>query len=230
MVIVDNLGSFTEGLVKKINGDSLVERISIALQHLNVLGEGEELFAYSEIFDWRIGGAESYVAAADVKVSRDDEIISRPFVSKAIVSFCIDITIKNMVKRKDILENASVKVPHFYSVGEGCINQQYLPFTVYETIKNRTLNDSMIDQLISIAAAVDKQGFLTMDYVSDLMTDMEDVYYVDFGSDLGEPQGWGCRRALETLLRIAREHDNLYSKQKYIEEKYNELNPKVRMC
>lgn len=229
-MIVGNLGSFTEGLVEKIEGDSLVERISIALRQLNVLEDGEELFAYSEIKDWQRGGDESFYAAADVKVSRDDEVISRPFVSKAIISMCIDITIKNMVKRKDILEKAGVKVPHFYSVGNGCINQQYLPFTVYETIKEGRMTDGMLDQLIDIAAAVDKVGFLTMNYVSDLMTDMEDVYYVDFGSDLGEPGGYGYRRAFETLLRIAREHDSLYFKQRHIEKRYNELHPHVRMC
>lgn len=221
VILIKNSGNFLESLIKNKEGNDLETRLISVLKDLKILKNQEELVEYDELYGWQRGGSETYIAAARLKIEKDGKSYEISFISKAIVTLSIDITIKNMLKRKKLLEEKGVKTPEIYSISEGCIIQQYIPYSIKEAIKIERFDDNLFDEIISIASKIDKGGFESLDYIADLRTDLKNVYYTDFGFDLGEPnKNKLSGKAYNRLIRFVNENPKLKNKEKYIKEKY----------
>lgn len=228
MVTIKNPGNFLESLTKNKEGDNLETKLISALKHLKILENQEELIEYNEIYEWQRKGHETYTAAAKLKIEKDGKNYERSFISKAIVTLSVDITIKNMLRRKKLLEDKGIKTPRIYSIDEGCINQQYIPYSIGEAIKLGKLNDELLDEIIFVASQLDKMGFNSLNYIGDLRTDLKNVYYTDFGFDLGEPnENIVSDKAYNRLVRFVNGNKRLKNKEKYVKEKYKEYTAKT---
>jgi len=224
MVIINNSGDFLESLIKNKEGKDLETRLFSALKDLKILKDQEELAEYDELHGWKRGGGETYVASAKLKIEKDGKRYERTFVSKAIVTLSIDITIKNMIKRKKLLEDEGVKTPEIYSISDGCINQQYILYSIKEAIKLGKFNNKLLDEIIFIASQIDKMGFYSLNYIADLRTDLKHIYYADFGFDLGEPnENVVSDTAYNRLISFVNENIGLKIKEKNVKEKYKKF-------
>ncbi|MBL7100515.1 MAG: hypothetical protein ISS23_01010 [Nanoarchaeota archaeon] len=224
MILMKNSGNFLEDLTRNEKGQNLESRLVSALKRLSLLEYSEKLVEYTEIYEWQKGGGETYIAAAMLGIEKGIESYERSFISKAVVTLSVDLTIKNMLRRKELLESEGVKAPKIYSVSEGCIYQELIPYSIDEAVKLGRFGDKLFDDLIFIASQVDKLGFVSLNFIGDLRTDLKDVYYTDFGFDLGEPNpGVVSDEAYNRLLRFIAQNRRFQNKEKYTEIAYREL-------
>lgn len=80
---------FTEYLAGKVHqtndpDETFAQKLSSALITMGIVKPDEQPLSYEEWYSFTRGGAEVYVAAAQVIVEKKGKIEARPFVSKAI--------------------------------------------------------------------------------------------------------------------------------------------------
>lgn len=92
---------------------------------------------------------------------------------------------------------------------------------IISRIKNSNFANSheSLEQLIQIAVKLDRAGYLTLNFLGDLIydSDRSTFLYIDGGFDLGEKSQAPRKNALDTLLQTFR------SQREYIEARYNKL-------
>ena len=225
----NNIDSLVTYLAKKGEGTGFRERTLDQLKNLNILQEGEEFEGYEDIQGWVRGGEESYVATGRLYLSNDEETSQREFVAKAILTIDPDTTIDKMMDRRELLKSQGIKTPTIYSVDEGCIYQQFIPKSVRESVEKIGSDEKLLDELVRIGAVLDQKGFKALSYIGDLRTDLQDLYYVDLGFDLGEPGNQATDNSYKSLMKFVESNNELLlperdlsleQKKEYVDQKY----------
>lgn len=94
---------FTEYLAGKVHqtndpDETFAQKLSSALITMGIVKPDEQPLSYEEWYSFTRGGAEVYVAAAQVIVEKKGKIEARPFVSKAIIAG--NESMKQMLERR----------------------------------------------------------------------------------------------------------------------------------
>ncbi len=212
---------FAKELAGEGSDGSFQKRLENALKSLKLVKADETLLDFQEIYGWKKGGDETYIAAARLEISDGQSRTKRAFISKAIVSFQIDERIKSMMKRRQHLEQIGILTPEVFSIYSGCINQAFIPLSCDDALKNPTLE--RLKQLARIAAKLDLAGYTTLNFVRDLRSDELNWFYVDFGFDLGEPGQDRSDTAFVTLQKLISRNLHLKRFEEVIKREYFSL-------
>lgn len=146
----------------------------------NVLTLFDNLILYNDVKDWYRSGGETYITSFMIKYERNDVIEVKNIILKAIVSLNSELQLINWGKRRQIMIDAKIPVSNWYTNYKGVIVEDFYPYD-YDYVKNIYL-------LKDIAKKLDNLGFYCIDYLRDIRSDeLGNPYYVDFGSDIGEP-------------------------------------------
>ncbi|MCX5708146.1 MAG: hypothetical protein NTY14_04110, partial [Candidatus Omnitrophica bacterium] len=212
-------GSFTEGLVKGFEKSGL--SLEQGLRGLKIIRENERLLLSEEVFDWRRGGAETFLASVRIVLENDKgQQYSRQFLAKAVIKMFPDKVAQEWLKRKEILDRLGIKTQEVFAhqQGEGVLYVSWLPFTGMEAFSAATgeHKTDLIKKLASIAARLDVAGFAARDFLHDLVSDGDELYYMDFGSDLGEPSWQQTITSKEKLLTFLKsDSDRTVAQEQY---------------
>lgn len=182
-------------------GAARLVRLQEALRRVSVLYEYEILVSFQELSPWHRSGSESYLASAAIEVvPPTGGIECRSFVAKAIVSWTPDISrrVEQLCNRYHTLESLGVHIPILYSADRGVIYQGLIPCAL--TYDAMVKSPPLLAEFSEIAATLDFLGAHPTNFVRDLMTDHQHVYYVDVGEDLGELGGEPCECAKDQMI------------------------------
>ena len=165
-------------------GDSSLERLETGLVKANLMKAGDELRSFEDVTHWRRGGAETFIATS-VLVTTSGE--RHHVIGKAFASFASpERACTSWLRRRLLLEELGIRVPRLYSVFSGIIFEEFIEAELH-------IDDCSLGQLIEdialTAVLLDHGGFEPLCFLKDLRMRAQTVYYVDFGSDLGEPEG-----------------------------------------
>lgn len=160
-----------------------------------MLGPKERLADSKELFDWRRGGAESYICAAQLRVATEKGLIeSRQYILKAVLSFGPSSTgrVGDLVSRYKILESTGVPVPRTYYAGQGVLLQDFIAFSLPDYLRKIEGDDVALlevqRRVLTISRKLDELRFAPVSFVPDLRVTTEgEVLIVDVGEDLGSP-------------------------------------------
>ena len=174
------------------------ERLEDALLQCQIRQITQEVLAFQDVTEWHRGGAESYIADSTVLFAdgREHHVLAKALVASGPF---IDNMLDSWTKRRTLLEMIGVRVPRLYCVREGVFFEEFIdePF-----LGDVPLLDSYRNQLASIAAKLDAWGFNTLCFTADLRIKNTNLYYVDFGFDLGDPSAGISNSARTCIERI----------------------------
>ncbi len=185
-------------LAKEIDtssAESADEVLRQCLIKIHVLAETERLIGYTDVQGWRRGGAETFIAIAELSTSE----MTRRFIGKALISFVsrpselVDI----WMRRRQLLESKGVRAPKVYAALNGTLYEEYIDHPL-PNIGN--LPTYLTADLARMVAALDHLGFRPLDFLRDVRVREDQIYYVDFGSDLGDADGVATDHVFKWLL------------------------------
>lgn len=162
------------------------------LRELNIVRPSETLVGFNDRFDWTRGGNETFIAAADARVSSKTGTSNRPFIAKAVVGFgTTQQKIENMLANRGLLESAGAPVSELYKHEDSTFYERFLPEQV-DAIAYAKREDPRTKDLTAYAAAIDELGYNPIrrrgaDLFKELLADGTGAYAFDFGEDLGQP-------------------------------------------
>lgn len=117
------------------------------------------------------------------------------------------------VKRLMFLNERGVKIPRFYGLKNADIFEEYILHTcdaneAIKEIKSHQCSQEhrfeLLSQLTQVASVLDKEGFVPVgSFWSNLIYDGKNLYFVDTGSDLGNPnKEKSSNRCKKQLLQV----------------------------
>lgn len=180
------------GLMKEFKSNDL----NFCLKIIGVLKQNEYIISYSDITNWERGGAETYNATATVKTNNN----KHKFIAKALISMATKPEQKliDWVTRRQLISSLGIKTPILYSASNGIVYEEFID---YEFVISDELNTNILKQVAFIGAVLDKNGFTAISFDRDIRVMNNELYYVDFGSDLGNPSAKIKNSALDTILK-----------------------------
>jgi hypothetical protein len=157
----------------------------------------DKIVSFSDINDWRRGGAETFVADSVLVTELCER---RHVIGKALVSFAssADRFLTSWIARREQLSRLGIRVPFLYSTGPGIILEEFIQGEFCITDCDA---DQLNKDLARAAVLLDLGGFEPLSFLKDLRRRGHRVYYVDFGSDLADPERTSGRRARLELER-----------------------------
>lgn len=190
-----NISTIDKGLAESLKKEFKTEDISLCLLKVGVLKEGEVLQAYHDISAWQRGGAETYNTVATITVKEHE----RKFIAKALVSMVTkpEQQLANWSSRRTIIQQLGIKTPKLFAELNGVIYEEFIDnnFSL-----DSNLQKTILEQLAFIAGQLDRKGFTTLSFINDIRLKDTTLYYVDFGSDLGEPSQDKKDSAIKLLM------------------------------
>lgn len=122
------------------------------------------------------------------------------------------------------LTEIGINTPHTYGVDGASLYMDFIEDdrteeALDELQKTPSSRNDKLEQLIEIAARLDKSGYLTQNFIGDVIYDgdSEKFLYIDAGYDLGEATDESTNSAHRTLVSTFRRHSD------YIDSKYWEI-------
>lgn len=201
---------FTKYLTEKVHqsndlDETFEQKLSSALITMGIVKPGEQLLSYEEWFNFTRGGAEIYVAAAQVIIEKKGNREARPFVAKAVITG--NETMKQMLERRTLLASFGIFVPELYSAINACICEQFIPYAINkDAVSKGYITLQVIKDITHTATVLDSRGFPTFNFISDMRTDGKHAYYVDFGWDLWNPGKHPKDKAYRTLIKFVEQY------------------------
>ncbi|MEJ7610476.1 MAG: hypothetical protein WKF88_04785 [Ferruginibacter sp.] len=171
-----------KGLAESLLKEYKTEDLVFCLQQIGVINTEEILISYNDLTPWQRGGAETYNATANIKLqSSEIKLIAKALISMATPP---DRQLADWNRRRTAIKALGIATPDLFSSGNGAIYEAYIAEDF--DIASATLPNQILEQLGFIAGKLDKSGFATIAFSRDLRHQDNQLYYVDFGSDLGE--------------------------------------------
>jgi len=167
--------------------------IEDALKKLHLLAQDESLSSIDVKNEWIRGGAETYIYSFDL-ISDKGNI--NPLILKAYVpsfsAVSIEDGLHNIFKKRRAIEGYGNLSPQLYAFGNGVWIEKRIPFDLKERIsiltEDKTTFQNIINQLFLLAFTLDHLGFSSISPFDDLRTDDVNIFVVDFGQDMGNPE------------------------------------------
>lgn len=143
------------------------------------------LLEYVDEEQWFRSGSETYLARASAKylLPQDHEnTITVPFVLKALVGLFPSAQADKWRTRRNMLQQIGISVSNWFDLYDATIVEPFYPYG-----KDSFNNPAYLPDLVRIASLLDSHGYRTLSFLSDLRSNGEQLFYIDFGFDLGEP-------------------------------------------
>lgn len=193
-----------ESLKKEFQSEDIVE----CFKHIGVIKNNHVLFKYSDISPWQRGGAETYNAIGLIETN----VETIKIIAKALVSFATrpEQQLKNWNSRRSKIIELGIPTPRLFSAFNGAIYEEFIDD---EFKLDEFLDISILTQLGFIGAKLDKAGFKSISFIDDMRLKNRTLYFVDFGSDLGEPS------------EISSDNAKLYLVKKLTQQQYEIVKP-----
>lgn len=178
------------------------------LRSLNILASEEQLRNYSDCTNWTKTGSETYGTRFKINYlsNQSPALIEKEIFLKALISTPIDKMLKDWSRRRSIMRNYDIPVSNWYFAGDGIIIEDYYPHKI-DISENFT-------SLLDIGYKIDRLGFNCLNFLADIRrTNGNNLAYIDFGFDLGEPiylEEWTCLKQLANEMPAKREQINTY--------------------
>jgi hypothetical protein len=191
-------------MIRDVGGtisNSVAENLELALRKLNLLSDTEYIISYEDEIEWKLGGAETYIAIGHLRVETEELLNSRRFIAKAVVTFPTkpEDSLSQWLKRFDLLSFLGVACPHIYSAHKAVLYQEFLDSTLEDAWETANLGERIYlsCQIVRIAAVLDACGFHTVGYLQDLRMRSDTICIVDVGEDIGP---WNFSRPVDVAL------------------------------
>jgi hypothetical protein len=170
-------------LTKEFRVPLEAESLRYCLRKIHVLEEEEEATAYNDVQGWVRGGAETFIAIADVYVGQE----IRTFVGKALVSFAMTPSdrLDVWLTRRQLLSSKGILTPKVFSAINGTFYEDFISDSLPNADR---LSNTLLMDLGRMAAVLDYLGFRPLNFIRDVRVKDGHAYYIDFGSDLGGPE------------------------------------------
>lgn len=213
------LGAFTVGMLRDFNlaADSSVseyDQLKLLMRQFGILGDSDDLASYHELQNWARGGSETFVASAEVSIVTKRGVTSRRrFIAKAMVPFgsSADVATKSWLARRDRL-SAHIKVPQLFGVCRAVIYEQLLPLSLADSMAESNWTDrNLASRLAAICLALEVCGFRPTDLIGNIWVERHDLYWVDFGEDLGGFQSFPTESLHSKMIAELRSNRKLAS-------------------
>jgi nucleoside diphosphate kinase len=191
------------------------------LREVGVISNDEKLMLIRRILEPRRAGGESFLSAFSAAVeTKEGEIDVKFIAEKSIVSFggFSSLKAKSRVERLRLLRESGANTVKVYGLKGSTIYEEYI---FSETTPEETINKiksgyyghkegiRLVNQLVAIARALDQNGFVHVgSFFSDLIFNGENFYFVDGGSDLGDPNPSKPNNLAMNQLRIEFKNTN----------------------
>lgn len=197
------------------------------IRNLGIIDQSEEILSIERIFDSN-RRSESWIYGYKMLVKSNTEKIQYIyFKEKNMISFGnIEEKAAQEYKRAKELSSLGIKTTKVYGVKGASVYEEFIvndsTSEVIESIEKGQVEEISVNrnlnQLIEIAATLDKHGYHTLNFISDLIFDSRNNYfsYIDFGMDLGEKGNEPSLSALRTLIARFPRHSS------YIRNKYQQ--------
>lgn len=218
---------FIEDLAKKGKGKNAKERLEESLRKVRVVAQGESLIDCNEIYAWAQRGAETYTAAAEVKIRVNDNVRTIKFIAKAILYLGdIEGRVNDLLERRRTLESSGVHVPQLYSAGSGTTYEQYIDSETKDVLLKARgkKRDMLIRELCHIAAVLDKKFPMHRDILRDTRSDGQHVYWTDFLEDLGgASESTTTHTGRDELLSLFKRKEDKEKVERNYKEEYSKI-------
>ncbi|KKL79634.1 hypothetical protein LCGC14_2012850 [marine sediment metagenome] len=194
--------------VNKVPVNKYLENLKTGFKAVGLLGNQEEILLYEDLTNWERGGAETYIAQGRLQTSLAQNI---HFIAKAYVGMSpIREKVVEWTRRRQFLAENGICFPKLYGVYKGTIYEEYISHSVDED--RDVLSDELKLQVARIAGIVDSLGFTSLNFLGDIRFSIRSaqVYYVDFGFDLGEANSDMHSNLAFQQLKNAFSHDGKY--------------------
>lgn len=196
------------------------------LRSINVISEKDYLISVKRIFDSGIS-SQSYIYGYSINYLDEKNDNKTIFLKeKNILSFAADLKEKaaQELARIEKIKSIGIPVPKTYGLICATIYQEFIVSDLTEEMLTRiqktptldTQTKYILDQLINIGSILDKNGFIPLNFLNDIIFDgsKNQFLYLDGGNDLGDSTGVPQKCSQETLLQKFPEHTE-YIKTKF---------------
>jgi hypothetical protein len=184
--------SASDEIVRKdFKGEKNINNINFSLHKNGMLPKEAVMTCYKDLTNWQRGGAETYITSFEIHYQLAGNRIVLPIILKAILSMT-DVNhrweqYKNRIKR---LNEFGIATPFNYYYQDGVIYQQFIKYSIDEWIEIlKTKVDGIVqikNKIQILLNQITKAGFVPTGLIHNLRIDNDEIYLIDFGSDLGE--------------------------------------------
>lgn len=175
----------------------------------------------SKDYPWVRSGGESYLFVPRLQSTDPSRGLKEKKIAvKAIVTMFPHLKIEDMIKRYKILQDEGINVAQIYAVSKGCLIQDFIPYEAEVLFKPENKSSTLLKKIAKVAAKLDRRGFTTLHFIHDMRTDLKDVFYSDFGFDLGHPGNKPTDAAFKKLMECIDKHPPLRDIKEDIRQRY----------
>lgn len=167
------------------------------LIQIGLIKERDALEKYEDLFSWRRGGAETFVAAAKITTSSKTIFcLGKAFITLGSLP---ERRVEIINERRNVFQNLNIPVPQLYGVNRGTLYEEYIDEDLSSNLSK--ISDNCLRMIGKVGALLDKHGYRPSNFLQDMRysESKDSVYYVDFGSDLGEPSTTPTSNCLEKI-------------------------------
>lgn len=166
------------------------------LRHINYTWSIEGVSAFNDIEEWHRGGVETYVCRGQMKTESGHlvDVIAKAFVGTGLLP---QNQQNRWEERRRLLSN-SVETPKVYALYPAMTIEAFIdrPFP-----NKGNITPALAFQAGKIAKTLSNLGFSPISMLSDLRVKDDVLYYVDFGSDLGEKGTHSDRKWIDQIRK-----------------------------
>ncbi len=163
--------------------------IAESLAYLSLIDSQQSRFEIATTREWYRAGAETYIY--------EFAVISEGLRKQLVLKACTptlgpnspDVILDAWIARRSLLAACHVKVPKLYGWKGAILLEEHVPYDLRAFVSARINTPAFIlPDICQIAAALIHLEFSPVAPYSDLRTDGERLYVIDFGSDIGPPR------------------------------------------
>src|SRR3989338_1959426 len=184
-------------IISCVSKEKQFAKIEKWLRKCGILSNEEGLESYEDVTQWSRKGAESYVSEAQI-ITTDGKKVH--FIVKAIVGILpINARINELIERRKLLQSFGISIPKLFGINSGAMIEAFIPNDLLSQKGELPFKTKL--QVARIASILDFAGFSVLNFLSDLRCseDLFEVFYVDFGFDLGRPEPQAQSNALQQI-------------------------------
>ena len=159
------------------------------LRSKNIVSDNETLSSYRDLMPWKRTGSETYCSTFEFSTEKQTKQIN----IKAFVTISPEKSLLDWSRRRNFLMRNGITVSNWYHQSGACIIEDFYPntFEFYD-----------FEKILTIGYILDQLGFSTLKFSDDIRGDKSgELFYIDFGFDLGEPSETPKSNAKNLLLR-----------------------------
>lgn len=144
----------------------------------------DEIPHIEKITDWYRSGSETY--AFSFTIEQKHMFLKACCPSSPTIS--IDSILRSWIERRKIFERSGVPTPRLYGYGDGLVLEEFIPYHLEAVNPTQAGVENMMSAIQKISDVLINNNFSPVNPFGNLMSRGDDVVWVDFGQDLGNPE------------------------------------------